>query len=68
MAPKPVTSCRMSRKRGKNDAADAAPICEAVQRADMRFVPIKSEEQQSRLIVHGARTDSHVVTDDAASK
>jgi transposase len=55
MAPKFVTPYRMSGKRGKNDAADAAAICEAVQRPHMRFVPIKSEEQQSRLMVHRAR-------------
>jgi transposase len=55
MAPKLVTPYRMSGKRGKNDAADAAAICEAVQRPNMRFVPIKTEEQQSRLMVHRAR-------------
>jgi transposase len=55
MAPKFVTPYRMSGQRGKNDAADAAAICEAVQRANMRFVPVKSEEQQSRLMVHRAR-------------
>jgi transposase len=55
MAPKLVTPYRMSGKRGKNDAADAAAICEAVQRPNMRFVPVKSEEQQSRLMVHRAR-------------
>ena len=55
IAPKLVTPYRMSGKRGKNDAADAAAICEAVQRPNMRFVPIKSEEQQSRLMVHRAR-------------
>jgi transposase len=55
MAPKLVTPYRMSGKRGKNDAADAAAICEAVQRPTMRFVPVKSEEQQSRLMVHRAR-------------
>jgi transposase len=55
MAPKFVTPYRMSGKRGKNDAADAAAICEAVQRPNMRFVPIKTEEQQSRLMVHRAR-------------
>ena len=49
MAPKLVAPYRMSGKQGKNDAADAAAICEAVQRSTMRFVPIKSEEQQSRL-------------------
>ena len=52
VAPKLVTPYRMS---GKNDAADAASFCEAVQRPNMRFVPIKSEEQQSRLMVHRAR-------------
>lgn len=55
MAPKLVAPYRMSGKLGKNDAADAAAICEAVQRPNMRFVPIKSEEQQSRLMVHRAR-------------
>jgi len=55
MAPKLVTPYRMSGKRGKNDAADAAAICEAVSRPNMRFVPVKSEEQQSRLMVHRAR-------------
>ena len=55
MAPKLVAPYRMSGKRGKNDAADAAAICEAVQRPAMRFVPIKTVEQQSRLMVHRAR-------------
>jgi transposase len=55
MAPKLVSPYRMSGKRGKNDAADAAAICEAVGRANMRFVPVKSQEQQSRLMVHRAR-------------
>jgi transposase len=55
MAPKLVTPYRMSGKRGKNDAADAAAICEAVRRPNMRFVPVKSLEQQSRLMVHRAR-------------
>ena len=36
---------RMSGKHAKNDAADAAAICEAVTRANMRFVPIKEEYQ-----------------------
>jgi transposase len=57
IAPKFVTPYRMSGKRGKNDAADAAAICEAVQRPHMRFVPIKSLDQQSRLMVHRARQD-----------
>lgn len=55
VAPKFVTPYRMSGKRGKNDAADAAAICETVQRPHMRLVPIKSVEQQSRLMVHRAR-------------
>ena len=42
-------------KRGKNDAADAAAICEAVTRPSMRFVPIKSEEQQAVLVMHRSR-------------
>ena len=42
-------------RRGKNDAADAAAICEAVSRPSMRYVPIKSDEQQSLLIIHRAR-------------
>ena len=42
-------------KRSKNDAADAAAICEAVTRPSMRFVPIKTEEQQAALVVHRAR-------------
>ena len=55
MAPKLVTPYRMTGKRGKNDAADAAAICEAMQRPNMRFVPVKSEDQQARLMVHRAR-------------
>lgn len=42
-------------RRGKNDSADAAAICEAVSRPNMRFVPVKSEEQQSALMLHKAR-------------
>jgi transposase len=55
IAPKFVTPYRMSGRHGKNDAADATAICEAVQRPNMRFVPSKSLEQQSRLMVHRAR-------------
>lgn len=55
MAPKLVAPYRMSGKQGKNDAADAMAICEALQRPNMRFVPVKNEEQQSRLLVHRAR-------------
>jgi transposase len=42
-------------KRSKNDANDAAAICEAVTRPSMRFVPIKSEQQQSGLMLHRIR-------------
>src|SRR5712672_275506 len=42
-------------KRQKNDAADAEAICEAVTRANMRFVPTKTPEQQSGLVLHRAR-------------
>ncbi len=42
-------------KRGKSDAADAAAICEAVTRPSMRFVTIKSEEQQAVLSLHRVR-------------
>ena len=42
-------------KRNKNDAADAAAICEAVRRPTMRFVPIKSAEQQAQLMPHRTR-------------
>jgi len=42
-------------KRGKNDAIDAAATCEAVSRPDMRFVAIKTEEQQATLMAHKAR-------------
>src|SRR5271169_2417487 len=42
-------------KRQKNDAADAEAICEAVTRANMRFVPTKTPEQQSGLVLHRTR-------------
>lgn len=42
-------------KRSKNDANDAAAICEAVTRPSMRFVPTKSEQQQSSLMLHRSR-------------
>ena len=43
------------RRRGKNDGNDAEAICEAVGRPDMRFVPVKSLEQQALLSLHRAR-------------
>src|SRR6201988_1014293 len=42
-------------KRNKNDAADAEAICEAVRRPTMRFVQIKSAEQQGQLMQHRTR-------------
>ncbi len=42
-------------KRGKTDAADAEAICEAVTRPTMRFVPIKTPEQQAVLVLHRTR-------------
>ena len=42
-------------KRGKTDAADAEAICEAVTRPTMRFVAVKSREQQAALSIHRAR-------------
>src|SRR5580693_3617821 len=42
-------------KRSKNDANDAAAICEAVTRPTMRFVPLKTKEQQAALMLHRAR-------------
>jgi transposase len=42
-------------KSQKNDAADAEAICEAVQRPSMRFVPVKSADQQAVILLHRAR-------------
>ena len=42
-------------KRQKNDATDAEAICEAVTRANMRFVETKTPEQQSCMVLHRAR-------------
>jgi transposase len=52
MAPKFVTPYRQS---GKNDDNDAAAICEAVSRPSMRFVPVKTLEQQAVLAQHRVR-------------
>jgi transposase len=54
MAPKFVAPYRLGGKHTKNDAADAAAICEAVTRPQMRFVPIKTLDQQSHLFIHPA--------------
>jgi transposase len=42
-------------KRGKNDAADAEALCEAMSRPTMRFVPVKTTEQQATLMLVGVR-------------
>lgn len=42
-------------KRGKNDAADAEALCEAMSRPTMRFVPVKTAEQQAALMLVGLR-------------
>jgi transposase len=42
-------------KRCKSDAADAAAICEAMSRPDMRFVPVKTADQQAVLMLHKTR-------------
>jgi len=55
MAPKFVAPYRMTGKKGKNDAADAAAICEAVTRPNMLFVPVKEEHQQIILCLHRVR-------------
>ena len=55
IAPKFVTPFRMSGRRSKNDAADSAAICAAALKPEMRFVPVKSLDQQTRLMVHRAR-------------
>lgn len=52
MAAKFVTPYR---KNGKNDGNDAEAICEAVRRPNMRFVPVKSAEQQALLALHRTR-------------
>jgi len=52
MAPKFVSPYR---KSGKNDGNDAEAVCEAVSRPSMRFVPVKSAEQQALLTLHRVR-------------
>lgn len=42
-------------RRGKNDAADAEALCEAMSRPTMRFVPVKTDEQQAALMMMGVR-------------
>lgn len=55
IAPHFVTPYRMEGKGGKNDATDAAAICEAASRPKMRFVPVKSCAQQGVLCIHRLR-------------
>ena len=50
-----VSPYRSQGATGKNDANDAAAICEAASRPTMRFIPVKSIEQQSMLCVHRLR-------------
>lgn len=51
----PAQYAKMYVKRGKNDAADAEAICEAMNRPTMRFVPVRSAENQAALMLHGVR-------------
>jgi transposase len=55
IAPSFVTPYRLSGPGGKNDAADAAAICEAASRPHMRFVPVKTVERQGWSTVHRLR-------------
>lgn len=55
-------------KRQKNDATDAEAICEAVARPTMRFVPVKSEEQQSVLMLHRVRGTFDPAADNAGER
>lgn len=50
-----VAPYRLQGKSGKNDANDAAAVCEAASRPQMHFVPVKSVEQQSMLCIHRLR-------------
>src|SRR5436190_1432508 len=51
----PAQYVRAYVKRNKNDAADAAAICEAVVRPTMRFVAVKTVEQQAAVLLHRGR-------------
>lgn len=55
IAPHLVAPYRLQGKKGKNDANDAAAVCEAASRPQMHFVPIKTIEQQAILGVHTLR-------------
>jgi transposase len=56
--PRLVAPYRSQGRTGKNDSNDAAAICEAAGRPQMRFVPIKSPEQQAMLVVHRLRASA----------
>jgi transposase len=51
----PASYAKAYVKRSKNDAADAAGICEAVTRPSMRFVPVKTAESQAAIMLHRSR-------------
>lgn len=53
--PRLVVPYRTQGRSGKNDMNDAIAICEAAGRPQMRFVPVKSEDQQAILLVHRLR-------------
>lgn len=55
IAPHLVTPYRMEGKGGKNDANDAAAICEAASRPQMRYVPVKTADQQGVMALHCVR-------------
>lgn len=55
IAPQFVAPYRIQGKHGKNDANDAAAVCEAASRPTMRYVPIKTLHQQGTLVAHRLR-------------
>lgn len=65
MPPSYVRGCV---ERGKSDALDAEAICEAVQRPSMRFVPVKTVEQQSILMAHRTRSASGAQAHDGSER
>ena len=62
IAPHLVTPYRMEGRGGKNDATDAAAICEAASRPQMRFVPIKTTVQQGLMALHAIREGFNLKT------
>jgi len=53
--PKLVAPYRHQGRSGKNDTNDAEAVCEAMSRPQMRFVPVKDEQQQTALVIHRIR-------------